>query len=73
VYVAASSRLSRTFRIIRWIIKWTFWSASIGFDVIVTARVTKLGRTLAFLSTDMTTDGATQPAAQATTVYAILS
>jgi uncharacterized protein (TIGR00369 family) len=43
-----------------------------GTDVLVAARVTKLGRSLAFLSTDMAADGATDPAAHATTVYAIL-
>jgi uncharacterized protein (TIGR00369 family) len=43
-----------------------------GVDVLVTTRVTKLGRTLAFLSTDMTAEGAAEPAAQSTTVYAIL-
>jgi uncharacterized protein (TIGR00369 family) len=43
-----------------------------GTDVLVTCRVTKLGRTLAFLSTDLTADGSEEPAAQATTVYALL-
>jgi acyl-coenzyme A thioesterase PaaI-like protein len=50
----------------------SFQRPIIGVDVLVTARVTKLGRTLAFLSTDMTADGAAEPAAQSTTVYAIL-
>ncbi len=43
-----------------------------GTDVLITCRVNKLGRTLAFLSTDMTADGSAEPAARATTVYAIL-
>ncbi|MBB5133610.1 uncharacterized protein (TIGR00369 family) [Thermocatellispora tengchongensis] len=43
-----------------------------GSDVLVAARVTKLGRTLAFTEVTMTADGAGEPAAHATTVYAIL-
>jgi uncharacterized protein (TIGR00369 family) len=41
-------------------------------DVLVTARITKLGRTLAFVDVTMTADGDAAPAAHATTVYAIL-
>jgi uncharacterized protein (TIGR00369 family) len=41
-------------------------------DVLITTRVSKLGRTLAFLETTMTADGGPETVAQATTVYAIL-
>lgn len=44
-----------------------------GADVLIATEVTKLGRTLAFVTTAMTTDLAADPVAQATTVYAILS
>jgi len=51
----------------------TFQRPIIGKDVLVTARITKLGRTLAFVDVVMIADGESAPAAQATTVYAILS
>lgn len=41
-------------------------------DVLVAVRITKLGRTLAFADVTMTADGETEPAAHATTVYAIM-
>ncbi|MFI6514874.1 PaaI family thioesterase [Spirillospora sp. NPDC050679] len=41
-------------------------------DVLVRARITKLGRTLAFADVTMTAEGQDEPAAHATTVYAIL-
>jgi uncharacterized protein (TIGR00369 family) len=41
-------------------------------DVLITTRVSKLGRTLAFLETTMTADGGEETVAQASTVYAIL-
>lgn len=50
----------------------TFQRPILGKDVMVTARITKLGRTLAFVDITMTADGEDAPAAQATTVYAIL-
>jgi uncharacterized protein (TIGR00369 family) len=40
-------------------------------DVLITATVSKLGRTLAFVDIELTVDGASDPAAKATTVYAI--
>lgn len=43
-----------------------------GADVLVNATVSKLGRSLAFAEVSMAIDGATAPAAHATTVYAIL-
>lgn len=49
----------------------SFQRAIIDADVLVTGTVTKLGRALAFASVTMTADGARDPAAQATTVYAI--
>lgn len=48
----------------------TFQRAVMGTDVLVTARVTKLGRRLAFIDVELTPEGAVEPAAQATTVYA---
>jgi uncharacterized protein (TIGR00369 family) len=50
----------------------TFQRPIVGKDVMITARISKLGRTLAFVEVSMTADGETAPAAQATTVYAIL-
>ncbi|WP_327090841.1 PaaI family thioesterase [Nonomuraea sp. NBC_01738] len=50
----------------------TFQRPVLGKDVLVHVRITKLGRTLAFSEITMTADGATEPSAQATTVYAIL-
>jgi len=41
-------------------------------DVLVDARITKLGRTLAFADISLTGEGDSEPAAKATTVYAIL-
>lgn len=49
----------------------TFQRAVVGADVLVHARMTKLGRSLAFADVTMTADGAL--AAQATAVYALLS
>jgi len=51
----------------------TFQRPIVGKDVLVTATISKLGRTLAFVDVSMTAEGETAPAAQATTVYAILS
>lgn len=50
----------------------TFQRPIAGVDVRVLARVTKLGRTLAFADIALTPDGASAPAAQAHTVYALL-
>lgn len=47
----------------------TFQRPVTGTDVIVTARITKLGRTLAFADVTMSADGAV--AAHATAVYAL--
>jgi uncharacterized protein (TIGR00369 family) len=48
----------------------TFQRPVIGADVVLTARITKIGRTLAFADITMTSDGAF--AAHAATVYALL-
>jgi uncharacterized protein (TIGR00369 family) len=50
----------------------TFQRPAIAVDVLVTARVSKLGRTLAFVDVTMTPDGGPEPVARASTVYAIL-
>ncbi|BFV55495.1 PaaI family thioesterase [Kitasatospora sp. CMC57] len=48
----------------------TFQRAVLGADVLVDARLTKLGRRLAFLDVTLTAEGTEAPAAHATTVYA---
>ncbi|GAB3967393.1 PaaI family thioesterase [Actinoallomurus acanthiterrae] len=48
----------------------TFQRPVVDMDVLVTARITKIGRTLAFADIEMTADGAV--AARASTVYALL-
>lgn len=48
----------------------SFQRAVLGKDVLVTARVTKLGRRLAFIDVTLTAEGEEEPAAHATTVYA---
>lgn len=50
----------------------TFQRPIVGADVLVTARVGKLGRTLAFVDITMTAEGTDVAAAHATTVYALL-
>lgn len=48
----------------------TFQRAVLGADVLIDARITKLGRRLAFLDITLTADGTEAVAAHATTVYA---
>ncbi|MFJ9643122.1 PaaI family thioesterase [Streptomyces sp. NPDC004244] len=43
-----------------------------GTDVLIEVRVTKLGKRMAFADITMTPDGAQEPAATASTVYALL-
>lgn len=43
-----------------------------GTDVLIEVRVTKLGKRMAFADIAMTPDGAQEPAATASTVYALL-
>ncbi|MEW9549535.1 PaaI family thioesterase [Nonomuraea sp. NPDC050783] len=50
----------------------TFQRPVAGHDVLVDVRITKLGRTLAFAEVALTAEGATEPAARASTVYALL-
>ncbi|WP_344591415.1 PaaI family thioesterase [Actinomadura vinacea] len=50
----------------------TFQRPIVGRDVLVAVRITKLGRTLAFADVTMTAEGEEEPAAHATTVYAVM-
>ncbi|GAA0284941.1 PaaI family thioesterase [Streptomyces polychromogenes] len=50
----------------------SFQRPVVGTDVLITVRVTKLGRRMAFADAVMTPDGAQDPAATASTVYALL-
>ncbi|TLQ45329.1 PaaI family thioesterase [Streptomyces marianii] len=50
----------------------TFQRAVTGADVLVDARISKLGRRMAFADVTMTAHGAEGPAARASTVYALL-
>ncbi|MGW7356119.1 PaaI family thioesterase [Streptomyces sp. NPDC054802] len=50
----------------------SFMRAVVGADVLVDARITKLGRRTAFADITMTAEGAREPAARASTVYALL-
>jgi uncharacterized protein (TIGR00369 family) len=49
----------------------TFQRPVVDSDVLVTARISKLGRSLAFVEVSMVAEGATEVAAQASTVYAL--
>ncbi|WP_101788580.1 PaaI family thioesterase [Nonomuraea indica] len=51
----------------------TFQRPVVGADVLIDVRITKLGRTLAFSEVTLTPDGTSEPAARASTVYAILA
>jgi uncharacterized protein (TIGR00369 family) len=50
----------------------TFQRAITGADVLIDARITKLGRRMAFADITMTADGSQDMAARASTVYALL-
>jgi acyl-coenzyme A thioesterase PaaI-like protein len=50
----------------------TFQRAIVGADVLITARVSKIGRTLAFIEVTLTPAGSPDPAARATVVYALM-
>lgn len=50
----------------------SFQRPVLGADVLVAARVTKLGKRMAFADITMTPEGSTEPAATASTVYALL-
>ncbi|MER7582126.1 PaaI family thioesterase [Kitasatospora sp. NPDC097691] len=49
----------------------SFQRAVVDRDVLVHARITKLGRRIAFLDITLTAEGADEPAAHATAVYAL--
>ncbi|GAA4914898.1 PaaI family thioesterase [Streptomyces coeruleoprunus] len=51
----------------------SFQRAVTGADVLVEARITKLGRRMAFVDVVMTAEGETEAAARASTVYALLA
>ncbi|MEU6703366.1 PaaI family thioesterase [Streptomyces wuyuanensis] len=50
----------------------TFQRAVTGANVLVDARISKLGRRMAFADVTMTAHGSDEPAARASTVYALL-
>ncbi|WP_405807848.1 PaaI family thioesterase [Streptomyces sp. NBC_00210] len=50
----------------------TFQRAVMGADVLVDARITKLGKRMAFADITMTAEGSEDVAARASTVYALL-
>ncbi|WP_328399328.1 PaaI family thioesterase [Streptomyces sp. NBC_00390] len=50
----------------------SFQRAVVGADVLVDARITKLGKRMAFVDITMTAEGADGPAARACAVYALL-
>ena len=50
----------------------TFQRAVVGADVLVDARITKLGKRMAFADITMTAEGSEDVAARASTVYALL-
>ncbi|MEU6890652.1 PaaI family thioesterase [Streptomyces sp. NPDC046557] len=50
----------------------SFQRPVVGADVWIAARITKLGKRMAFADITMTPDGSTEPAATASTVYALL-
>lgn len=50
----------------------SFQRPVVGVDVLIRVRVTKLGRRMAFADVTMTPEGADEPAATASTVYALL-
>ncbi|MET9883383.1 PaaI family thioesterase [Streptomyces sp. NPDC006430] len=50
----------------------SFQRPVLGKDVLIEVRVTKLGKRMAFADVTMTPEGAQEPAATASTVYALL-
>ncbi|MEE1755780.1 PaaI family thioesterase [Streptomyces sp. SP18CS02] len=50
----------------------TFQRAVVGADVLVDARITKLGKRMAFAEVTMAAEGSAEVAARASTVYALL-
>ncbi|MER5731561.1 PaaI family thioesterase [Streptomyces sp. NPDC002138] len=50
----------------------SFQRPVVGVDVLISVRVTKLGKRMAFADVTLTPDGAAEPSATASTVYALL-
>ncbi|MER5932514.1 PaaI family thioesterase [Streptomyces sp. NPDC002054] len=50
----------------------SFQRPVVGADLLIDVRITKLGKRMAFADITMTADGAEEPAAKASTVYALL-
>lgn len=50
----------------------SFQRPVVGADVLIDVRITKLGKRMAFADITMTPEGADEPAAKASTVYALL-
>ncbi|MGI5446483.1 PaaI family thioesterase [Streptomyces sp. CA-243310] len=50
----------------------SFQRPVVGTDVLIDVRITKLGKRMAFADITMTPDGSAEPAAKASTVYALL-
>ncbi|KMO98903.1 PaaI family thioesterase [Streptomyces roseus] len=50
----------------------SFQGPVVGADVVIAVRVTKLGKRMAFADITMTPEGADEPSATASTVYALL-
>ncbi|MCX5072363.1 PaaI family thioesterase [Streptomyces sp. NPDC060334] len=50
----------------------SFQRPVVGADVLIDVRITKLGKRMAFADITMTPDGSAEPAAKASTVYALL-
>jgi uncharacterized protein (TIGR00369 family) len=50
----------------------SYQRAVLGRDLVVTAALDKIGRSLAFADVTLTPEGATDPSARASTVYALL-
>ncbi|MEV8531467.1 PaaI family thioesterase [Streptomyces sp. NPDC051211] len=50
----------------------SFQRPVVGADLLIDVRITKLGKRMAFADITMTADGTEEPAAKASTVYALL-
>ncbi|MGW7099577.1 PaaI family thioesterase [Streptomyces sp. NPDC054883] len=50
----------------------SFQRPVLGADVLIDVRITKLGKRMAFADITMTAEGSAEPAAKASTVYALL-
>ena len=50
----------------------SFQRPVVGTDLLIDVHITKLGKRMAFADITLTPDGAREPAAKASTVYALL-